>query len=95
MISFRGKIKQDDLVVHDEFITLEEVSLFLVDRGDKMPFWASENQVSLGKLSLYWRTKEEIYFAEGCNTSKVKNMNCENKSRTKGSLLSTYNCGII
>ena len=92
----RGCITQTDLVVHDEFITSDEVSLFLVDKGDQLPFWVSENQISLEKLRIYYQNiKKTNDNNEGCNTSKEKRIHCENKSRTQGSLISSFNCGVI
>ncbi|CAF1087177.1 unnamed protein product, partial [Brachionus calyciflorus] len=89
---FENKISK----IHDCFYTREENYLFLSELTNNKLVWVTENQIDATLFEDFFRKKNS--FADKldleCQTLKSKTL-CDFKTRTKGILISAFNCGIV
>ena len=93
-----GRIKEDEIVIHDSFSDQEDRLLFLVSYiSDKLNFfWLSEKQLQASRnrdfsKAIFEQKNKQL---NNNHTDKLFS-SCENKARTKGILISSTNCGIV
>jgi hypothetical protein len=88
--------------IHDFFINENYQTLYLVEINsyEKKTCWVKSNNIDSKQLqdfkSKYEERFNEIVYKEiNCNTNKHYKSFCDNKIRTQGLLISSFNCGII
>ena len=94
-----GKIKKENLIIHDTFVDQNDNLLLLVDYSDLDSgfFWITRNQILSSKVENYIKQLKTFQDEDqsACNSSKLFPLPCEKKSRTVGIFLACYNCGPI
>ncbi len=95
-----GRIKYENLVIHDSFVDRNDNVLLLVDYSDDSTgtfFWVTSNQILATKVEAYIEQlknfKKDV--DPSCSSSKIYTLPCVKKTRTVGMFLSCFNCGII
>ena len=96
-----GRIKSENLVIHDAFIDRHDTLLLLADYSDEMNevyFWVTSKQIMATKINSYIEQLKNFQKKDNevtCNSSKIYTLPCVKKTRTVGVFLSCFNCGII
>lgn len=99
----KGKIKQNDLQIHDAHIDQNDNLLLLVDYKNDLDasfFWISSKQMSSARIESYSRNLEAFLHLKStdnlaCNSTKIVTLPCDKKTRTVGIFLACFNCGLI
>jgi hypothetical protein len=93
-----GRIKEDEIVIHDSFFDREERFLFLVSNtSDKLNFsWLSEKQLQACRNKDFSETifEHRNKYMSNKNTDNILS-SCDKKARTRGILIASSNCGIV
>lgn len=101
----RGKIQNNNLVIHDAYVDRHDNVLLLVNYPGQMKdknnfFWISNKQLAASKIEKYINQLKELLNLKSinnitCNSTKIYTLPCPKKARTVGIFLAVNNCGII
>ena len=88
------KLQHLQLEIHDYFVNTNGAFLYLVsDEEKKKTFWCFEHQINEFSVKQFKNFEKHNDFGK-CDQTFL-NAPCPQKGRTKGVLLTVYNCGII
>ena len=106
-----SSIKQSkELILYKKFVNIHDVFcenesnksniLYLVETEEKNFYWLKKDQIASSLLDKFMeklsgRSNLDVFNEISCNTNKDFKTPYDCKTRTKGLLISSYNCGIV
>ena len=88
--------------IWDFYINEKDEILYLCEFDGDKAHWIIEDEIKIGYIKEFYEFKKAVeeknkdeYTDVTCKTLRKKPFGCEIKCKTRGLLISAYNCGII